>query len=176
MIKRRLSGTLGWASLSSTFSLPSPICMMMAAQQDGVRLLYHTKDGNGAPVDVNELVTFAYTPTRFGGQRQWFRCLKCYRRCRKLYGGRYFRCRLCYDLRYASQREDAAQRALSRAQKIAKRLHAMWAGTTEEGYEFPPKPPRMRWVTYERLEKQYDRLQDRWGVATMARFGRYFVK
>jgi len=34
----------------------------LAAQQDGVWLLYHTKDGNGAPVDVNELVTFAYTP------------------------------------------------------------------------------------------------------------------
>jgi hypothetical protein len=34
-------------------------------------------------------VTFAYTPTRFGGQRQWFRCLKCHRRCRKIYGGRY---------------------------------------------------------------------------------------
>ena len=119
---------------------------------------------------------FAFTPTRFGGQRQWFRCLKCYRRCRKLYGGRYFRCRRCYDLRYASQREDAAQRALSRAQKIAKRLHNMWGGTTEEEYEFPPKPPRMRWATYQRLEQQYDRLQNRWGVAIMSRFGRYLVK
>src|SRR5262245_30199322 len=45
----------------------------LAAQQDGVRLLYHMKDANGARVEVNELVTFAYTPTRFGGQRQWFR-------------------------------------------------------------------------------------------------------
>jgi len=108
------------------------------AQQDGVRLIYRTKDGNGAPVEVNELVPFTYTPTRFGGQRQWLRCLKCYRRCRKIYGGRYFRCRRCYWLRYASQSEDAAQRALSRAHKIAKRLHDMWGGATVEEYEFPP--------------------------------------
>src|SRR5262249_21797030 len=142
----------------------------------GLRLLYRTKDGNGAPVEVNELAPFAYTPTRLGGQRQWFRCLKCYRRCRKIYGGRYFRCRLCYRLRYASQSEDKAQRAMRRADKVAKRLHDMWGGMTVEEYEFPPKPPRMRWATYQRLEEQYDRLQDRWGVAIMARFGRFLAK
>jgi hypothetical protein len=148
----------------------------LVAQQDGVRLLYRMKNDNGASVEVNELVPFAYTPSRFGGQRQWFRCLKCYRRCRKIYGGRYFRCRRCYRLRYASQSEDATQRALSRAHKIAKRLHDMWRGTTEEEYEFPPKPPRMRWATYQRLEEQYDRLQDRWGIAITARFGRHFAR
>ena len=141
-----------------------------------MRLLYNMKHANGARVDVNELVPFAYTITRFGGQRQWFRCLKCYCRCPKIYGGRYFRCRRCYDLRYASQREDVAQRALRRADKIAKRLHDMWRGTTEAEYEFPPKPPRMRWATYQRLEQQYDRLQNRWGITVMARFGRYLVK
>jgi hypothetical protein len=144
----------------------------LAAQQDGVRLLYRMKDDNGAPVEVNELVRFAFTATRFGGQRQWFRCLKCHQRCRKIYGGRYFRCRRCYRLRYASQSEDVSQRALRRADKIAKRLHDMWRGTTVEEYEFPPKPPRMRWGTYRRLEQQFDRLQDRWGVTVMARFGR----
>jgi hypothetical protein len=34
----------------------------------------------------------------------------------------------------------------------------------------------MRWATYQRLEEQYDRPQNRWGVAIMARFGRYLVK
>jgi hypothetical protein len=46
----------------------------LAAQQAGVRLIYHTKNANGERVDVNELVPFTYTPTRFGGQRQWFCC------------------------------------------------------------------------------------------------------
>jgi hypothetical protein len=62
---------------------------IMIAQHDGVRLRYQTKDRDGLPVDVNELVPFVYTPTRFGGRRQWLRCLKCGRGCRKIYGGRY---------------------------------------------------------------------------------------
>jgi hypothetical protein len=150
----------------------------LAAQTDGVRLIYRTTDRDGAPVDVSELVPFTYTPTMFGGQRQWLRCLKCGRGCRKIYGGRYFRCRLCYRLRYASQGESRRdQRALDRARKIAKRLHDRWGGATEDEYEFPPKPPRMRWATYNRLEEQYDELENaadaRWAVRIMTRFARY---
>jgi hypothetical protein len=47
----------------------------------------------------------------------------------------------------------------------------MWGGTTEAEYDFPPKPPRMRWATYQRLEAQYDELENRWAVGMMARFG-----
>jgi hypothetical protein len=39
------------------------------------------------------------------------------------------------------------QRALDRARKIAKRLHDKWGGTTEEEYDFPPKPPAIRIMT-----------------------------
>ena len=150
----------------------------LAAQHDGVRLMYRTKDRDGEPIDVNELVTFVYTSTRFGGRRQWLRCLRCGRGCRKIYGGRYFRCRQCYRLRYASQGESRPdQRALDRARKIAKRLHDRWGGATEEEYEFPPKPPRMRWATYNRLLEQYDELENaadaRWAVRIMSRFARY---
>jgi hypothetical protein len=146
--------------------------IMLIAQHDGVRLRYQTKDRYGSPVDVNELVPFAYTHTRFGGRRQWLRCLKCDRGCRKIYGGRYFRCRLCYRLRYASQSEKPDQRASTRARKIAKRPHDKWGGTTEDAYDFPPKPPRMRWATYNRLEAQYDDLENRWALGIMTRFAR----
>jgi hypothetical protein len=44
----------------------------------------------------------------------------------------------------------------------------------EEEYEFPPKPPRMRWATYNRLQEQYDELKTaadaRWAVRIMTRF------
>jgi hypothetical protein len=63
---------------------------------------------------------------------------------------------------YASQNEPADQRAIGRANKIAKRVHDMWGGVTEHEYEFPPKPPRMRWTTYQGLEAEHDRLQNRW--------------
>ena len=143
----------------------------MNAQHDGVRLRYQTKDREGSPVSVDELVAFAFTPTRFGGHRRWLRCLKCGRRCPKIYGGRYFRRRLCHRLRYASQSERADQRASDRARKIAKRPHDKWGGTTEEDYDLPPKPPRMRWATYSRIKEQYDDLENRWAVGAMARFG-----
>jgi len=136
-----------------------------------VRLLYQTKDCDGSPIDVDELVPFTYTATMFGGRRQWLRCLKCGRGCRKIYGGRYFRCRLCHRLRYASQRVRPDQYASDRARKLAKRLHDKWGGATEDEYDFPPKPPRMRWATYNRLEAQYDDLENRWAVGTMARLG-----
>jgi hypothetical protein len=67
---------------------------------------------------INELVPFAYTTTMFGGRRQWFMCLKCGRRCRRIFGGRYFRCRQCYGLVYASTREPPHQRAIDRADRL----------------------------------------------------------
>ena len=145
----------------------------LVAQDDDVRLVYRTKDHDGSQVDVAEVVPFAYTPTRFGGRRQWLRCPKCGRRCRKIYGGRYFRCRLCHRLRYASQSAGPDQRASDRARKIAKRLHDMWGGATEAEYDFPPKPPRMRWATYNRLLEQYDELENRWAAGILTKFARH---
>jgi hypothetical protein len=73
--------TLTWFQLGEqTGSITLP------AQSVGVRLIYRAKDRDGALIDVNELVTFVYTPTRFDGRRQWLRCLRCGRRCRKIYG------------------------------------------------------------------------------------------
>jgi hypothetical protein len=56
----------------------------------------------------------------------------------------------------------------------AKRLHDKWGGVTEDEYDFPPKPPRMRWATYSRLEAQYDDLENRWALGIMTRFARYY--
>ena len=36
---------------------------------------------------------------------------------------------------------------MNRADKIAKRLHDKWGGVTEDDYDFPPRPPRMRRAT-----------------------------
>ncbi len=140
------------------------------AQHDGVRLRYQTKDRDGLPVDVDELVLFAYTPTRFGGRRQWLCCLKCGRRCRKIYGGRYFRCRQCHGLVHASTREPPYQRDLDRADRIRERLGDP-SGSAFNGDDFPPKPKRMRWKTYRRLAEQYEDLQNRWTAGARARFG-----
>jgi hypothetical protein len=68
---------------------------------------------------------------------------------RKLYlplGGRRFWSRRAYELAYASQRETKYDRALRRARKLRLRL-----GGDPADDEYPDKPPRMRWATYNRL-------------------------
>jgi hypothetical protein len=143
----------------------------IVAQQNGLRLLYWVGNPNGERISVNEFMPFAYTQTRFGGRRQWLMCLNCGRRCRRIFGGRHFRCRQCHGLEYASRNMSRAQRAMHRADRIANRLHDMWKGATKGKWEFPPKPSRMHWKTYRRLKHQYDELQRRWIVGVMGRFG-----
>ena len=85
----------------------------------------------------------------FGGQRWWFVCPTENRRVRKLYlppGARRFRSRGAYRLAYASQRETVQDRARRRDDKLCRRL-----GDDPMDGHYPEKPPRMRWVTYNRI-------------------------
>jgi hypothetical protein len=59
---------------------------------------------------------------------------------------------------------------LDRADRIRKRLGDT-SGSAFDGDDFPPKPKRMRWKTYRRLEEEYEHLRNRWTAGAMARFG-----
>ena len=107
-----------------------------------------------------------WTPLRFGGRRQWFRCPKCARTCRILYGGSRFRCRRCYGLSYNSQAETRADRATRAMFKIVRRLDP-----EEDCNDLPRKPKGMHWRTYNRLAERYERYDARWGLEAMRRFG-----
>ena len=113
---------------------------------------------------------FVSTATSFSGRRLWLKCLSCRRRCRVIYGGRYFRCRRCHGLSYQSQREPAYDRAIEQANRIRKRLGDDMLSAFECD-ELPPKPPRMRWKTYHKLERRYAGLQNRWKAGVVSRFG-----
>ena len=71
----------------------------------GLRLRYQVTSGGGAPEHIDELIPIVTTPMHFGGCRHWFSCPSCGRRCRTLYGGARFRCRLCRGAAYKSQYE-----------------------------------------------------------------------
>jgi hypothetical protein len=67
----------------------------------------------GEKIQIDEPIQVVTTKPNFGGVRWWFICpltvngIACQRRVRKLYlasGGRYFGCRICYNLTYESVR------------------------------------------------------------------------
>jgi hypothetical protein len=114
-------------------------------------LLYRYRIGPGNEwEDVHEPVSLEWTACNFGGERPLFICpgAGCGRRVAVLYGpGRYFLCRYCYDLVYASQRDNAMDRALHKAQAIRKRL----GGNANMMGSFPQTSKGMHHDTYMRL-------------------------
>jgi hypothetical protein len=99
-------------------------------------------------------VWLAWTRCNFGGRRAWFLCpaIGCRRRVAILYGGSIFACRHCYHLAYDSQRDQAHDRTLTRAQAIRIKL----GGSPGLAQPFPPKPKGVHWRTYERLRAKIE--------------------
>ena len=97
--------------------------------------------------NVTDTIPIVHLPCRFGGSRAHFICpgprgTECGRRITKLHlSNRYFLCRHCTKLAYASQFENLWQRALRRANKLKQRL-GIAAGIAEP---LPDKPKGM-WV------------------------------
>ncbi len=131
---------------------------------DGLRLSYRTRRyGDEDWTSTEEDIRFAWTDTAFGGRRRWFVCPSCWRNCRILYGGTYFRCRRCHRLTYESQYEAPWQRALTRAQNTRVKL----GGSGSMDDLFPPKPRGMHWRTYERLKTRDEIYSEYWARMTL---------
>lgn len=89
--------------------------------------------GRDDPLRTEEPIPVVTTQPYFGGVRWWFICpltvngRACQRRARKLYlpsGGRYFGCRICYNLTYESVRthDDRVGRLLRNPEALLKAL------------------------------------------------------
>ena len=88
-----------------------------------------------------------------GGHRCWFTCPQCFRRVAVLYAPvRYFACRRCCGLTYASQKENSCERASTKADKIRKRLGWQVGIARLKG----GKPKGMHWQTFWRLTSEHD--------------------
>ena len=104
---------------------------------------------------VEQRVQMQTTPCHLGGQRHWFTCPRCSKRVAVVYApGRYFACRQCCGLGYATQKESAGDRAATRADKLRKRLG--WEAGILNGPGVKPKV--MHWKTFLRLKSQHDAL------------------
>lgn len=99
-------------------------------------------------VDASQTVWTTSTPCCYGGQRRWFNCPTCRRRCEVLYqrSGR-FACRTCQRVSYTSQSGSEHDRLNTRFH----RLNAL----VEAG-----KPKWQRWSTFNRLEQRLDRADE----------------
>jgi hypothetical protein len=80
-----------------------------------------------------------------------------------LYGGR-----RCVGVPYASH-EAVHERLLRRVQDIRERLGGRLYASLDAS--FPPKPKRMRWRTYRRLQAKTVRLERAMSAAAAERFG-----
>jgi hypothetical protein len=90
----------------------SSIACMVIDGGGAIRFRYGLTNGSSEQPEVLDYyVEIVTTPCNFGGERRWFVCplvkdgAPCGRRVGKLYlprGGKYFGCRICYDLTYKS--------------------------------------------------------------------------
>lgn len=69
-------------------------------------------------IRVRETVKLSFTPCHFGGDRPWFRCPCCDRRCAILWGRGRFLCRSCHRVAYPSQNESIGSQAIRRIHEI----------------------------------------------------------
>ena len=144
--------------------------IVVQAEQGQVRLIYRSRDYSDEWESHDYPVRLLSQPCHYGGHRQWFACPAqgCGRRVAKLYGGRIFACRHCYQLAYPSQREANYQRSHRRAEKVRERLG--WASDFNSGWG--PKPKGMHWRTYERLVFELEHYEQ----ASDEQFAGYFFQ
>jgi len=137
----------------------NPDCRAIGTDQ--LHLSYKVRIAGGPWEAVEQTIGIIRVRCRLGGSRPYFLCpgvvagAACGRRVAKLHGaGRYFLCRHCYRLAYASQREGWLDRTLRRANKIRRRL----GGDAGMAARFPQRPRGMWQRTYKRLQWQVVRL------------------
>ena len=105
------------------------VSINLRAEAERLSLSYNVQVGNGERQDIVETISIVRLRCRFGGSRAYFICpgpgggTDCGRRIAKLHlSRRYFLCRHCNHLAYASQYEQPWERALRRASKLKQRL------------------------------------------------------
>jgi len=120
---------------------------------------YRYRPRGGESENVKQIIYFDRTPCNYGGHRTWFLCPQCWRRVAALYrAGKYFWCRHCHGLTYASQKKSRMDRLCKKASKIRMRM----GGDGNLLDCFPDKPKNMHWKTYCRLRRESEQARRLW--------------
>lgn len=135
-----------------------------------LRLIYNYRANGSAPWEpLDYPIRLQTTSCNYGGVRDWFTCpaVGCGRRVAILYsGGKYYACRLCYQLAYQSQRETKCDRGHRGANKIRNKLGWEPGIANTQGR----KPKGMHWKTYYRLLNKHIQYSNDVHVGLLAAF------
>jgi hypothetical protein len=141
----------GWSGACQWTDGNGVASINLRAEVKRLHLSYTARVGDGERQDMAETIPIVHLRCRFGGTRAFFICpgpgdgADCGRRITKLHlSQRYFLCRHCNQLAYASQYEQPWKRALRRANKFKQRL-GVGGGIAEP---LPDKPKGMWTRTY----------------------------
>lgn len=97
------------------------------------------------------------TPCHFGGDRYWFVCPSCSRKCSKVYIDKIgLACRKCCDLNYFSQQHTKTDSYYyqRKAEQVARKIDRDYKYNGIHPI-FPPKPKYMKWSAYGKLYRQF---------------------
>ena len=158
-------GNVGSLSWSSRGEQTGSIRYRM--EENRMVLNYRHRPHGGEWEDVEQDILFDRTPCNYGGFRTWFLCPHCGRRVALIYGaGKYFLCRHCCNLTYASQQLSQSNRLMRKALKIRERLGA--SDNLRERILFKPK--NMHQKTFDRLRREEEHANNLSWI-TMQRLG-----
>tara|TARA_R110002051_G_scaffold57104_11_gene105909 strand:- start:4733 stop:5371 length:639 start_codon:yes stop_codon:yes gene_type:complete len=122
---------------------------------------------------ISQAVPITSQSCNYGGQRPYFVCSgvvngrHCGRRVGKLFaGGKYFLCRHCYHIAYASQSEAPHDRALQRANKIRMAL----GGEPGTANWIAPKPKGMWQRTYQQKRREIERNEGQANILFLSKY------
>ena len=115
---------------------------------------------------IKQRIYFDRTPCNYGGDRIWFRCPPCGRRCAVVYAsGKYYFCRVCCNLTYETCNQTPRDRRFSKADKLRKRIGAK-AGAFNSLPLFKPKG--MHYTTWMKIRNEIQHLESM-GFAELGR-------
>ncbi|MDY6891453.1 MAG: hypothetical protein SVU24_07640 [Pseudomonadota bacterium] len=127
--------------------------VLITSVQDGLRVSPELPEVS-ATTDPT-FITLEWTACRLGGERPWFICPECGRRCALLYLNQHLSCRECHQLVYACQRETDYARLVRRTNNLRRRLGWEPGILNDDG----TKPEGMHWKNYYRLMHQQQHYQ-----------------
>jgi hypothetical protein len=162
----RRSGTFYWTGSGKRIASAAYESEMIHPAASWLRLRFPITDPDtGQSRYVDQFVPLTRSDPGFGKVRYWF--VDDGRRVRLLHlppGADQFRSRHVHRLAYASQRITRSERRRRREYKIKRRL-----GADPSSQGIPPKPPRMRYRTYDRLVARLRRGETQSGQLTAHR-------